>query len=150
MLLFTMLVGLAFGPTYARMEEERIMERKIRRGDMYFADLPLGVGSEQFGYRPIVVIQNETGNKYSRTTVVAAIVTSRTLSKAKLPTHCHIKAQQGLGRDSLVLLEQIRTIDKTRLREYIGTLDNETMSKVDKALVVSVGLNRRRDHVETK
>jgi len=116
------------------------MDRKIRRGDMFFAELSLGVGSEQNGYRPVIIIQNDIGNKHSQTTVVAAIVTSRTSTKAKLPTHCHIKAQQGLSRDSLVLLEQIRTIDKTRLKEYLGTLDSESMSRVDRALAVSVGI----------
>ena len=115
------------------------MERKIRRGDMYYADLTLGVGSEQSGYRPVLIIQNDTGNKHSKT-VIAAIITSRTESKAKIPTHCLIKKQQGLGRDSLVLLEQIRTIDKVRLREYIGTLDGDAMSKVDRALAISIGL----------
>jgi mRNA interferase MazF len=106
---------------------------------MYYADLPYGVGSEQCGYRLMVVIQNDTGNKHSNT-VIAAIITSRTAHKPKLPTHCPIKAQQGLGRDSLALLEQIRTIDKERLKEYIGTLDSEAMSRIDKALAVSVGL----------
>jgi len=115
------------------------MERKIRRGDMFYANLTPSVGSEQDGTRPILIIQNDTGNKHSQT-VIAAIITSRMASKAKLPTHCYIKAQQGLGRDSLVLLEQIRTIDKKRLQEYIGTLHSESMSKVDKALAVSVGL----------
>lgn len=115
------------------------MERKIRRGDMFYADLTPTVGSEQDGIRPILIIQNDTGNKHSKT-VIAAIITSRTASKPKMPTHCLIRAQQGLGRDSLVLLEQIRTIDKTRLKEYIGTLDSESMSGVDKALAVSVGL----------
>jgi len=115
------------------------MERGIRRGDMFYADLTSGVGSEQNGFRPILIIQNNAGNKYSRT-VIAAIITSRVDSKAKLPTHYPIKAQQGLERDSLVLLEQIKTLDKRRLREYIGTLDDETMNEVDKALAVSVGL----------
>ena len=114
------------------------MERKIKRGDMYFADLTHGVGSEQSGYRPVLIIQNNIGNKHSQT-VIATIITSHT-EKMKLPTHCPIKAQQGLGRDSLVLLEQIRTIDKERLKEYIGTLDAESMSRVDRALAVSVGL----------
>ena len=117
------------------------MDRKIRRGDMFYADLPPGVESEQFGNRPILILQNDTGNKHSSTTVIAAIITGQTAKKAKLPTHCHIKAQQGLGRDSLVLLEQLRTIDKSRLMEYIGTLDSESMSRVDKALAVSVGLS---------
>jgi mRNA interferase MazF len=115
------------------------MERKIRRGDMYYADLTLGVGSEQSGCRPVLIIQNDTGNRHS-STVIAAVITSRMAQKAKLPTHCPVRKQQGLGRDSLVLLEQIRTIDKTRLREYIGTLEADAMSKVDKALAVSVGL----------
>jgi len=115
------------------------MERKIKRGDIYYADLALGVGSEQSGYRPILIIQNNTGNKHSQT-IIAAIITSRTATKTKIPTHCPIKKQQGLGRDSLVLLEQLRTIDKARLKEYIGTLDRESMSKIDRALAVSVGL----------
>jgi mRNA interferase MazF len=114
------------------------INRKIRRGDMYYADLTHGVGSEQSGNRPVLIIQNNAGNKHSNT-VIAAVITSQ-MGKAKLPTHCLIKKQQGLGRDSLVLLEQIRTIDKERLKEYIGTLDNEAMSKIDKALAVSVGL----------
>ncbi len=115
------------------------MERKIRRGDMFYADLTPHVGSEQFGFRPLLIIQNDIGNRHSKT-VIAAVITSKVKSKAKLPTHCKIAAQQGLGRDSLVLLEQIRTIDKERLCEYIGTLDSEAMQKVDKALAVSVGL----------
>ena len=117
------------------------MNRKIRRGDMFYADLTPGVGSEQSGYRPVLIIQNDTGNRHSNT-VIAAIITSRISTKTKLPTHAPIKAQQGLGHDSLVLLEQIRTIDKMRLKEYIGTLDSEAISRVDKALAVSVGLNR--------
>jgi len=115
------------------------MERKIRRGDMYYTDLTIGVGSEQIGCRPMLIIQNDAGNKHSKT-VIAAVITSKTESKAKIPTHCPIKKQQGLGRDSLVLLEQVRTIDKARLKEYIGTLDSESMNKVDKALAISVGL----------
>jgi mRNA interferase MazF len=115
------------------------MNRKIRRGDMFYADLTPTVGSEQDGIRPILIIQNDAGNKHS-TTVIVAIITGRTRSKARLPTHCIIKAQQGLGRDSLVLLEQIRTIDRVRLKEYIGTLGAEAMADIDKALAVSVGL----------
>jgi len=114
-----------------------IME--IKRGDMFYADLTLGVGSEQSGFRPILIIQNDLGNKHSNT-VIAAIITSRIKNKANLPTHCTIKAQQGLRRDSLVLLEQLRTIDKERLKEYIGALDCEDMSRIDKALAASVGL----------
>lgn len=120
-------------------ENQPVAERKIRRGDIFYADLTLGVGSEQSGFRPVLIIQNNTGNKHSAT-VIAAVITSRTKHKADLPTHCPLKRQQGLGRDSLVLLEQIRTIDKSRLKEYIGTLDGAAMSGVDKALAVSVGL----------
>jgi len=120
------------------------MNRKIRRGDMFYADLTLGVGSEQSGCRPVLIIQNDTGNRHSNT-VIAAIITSQVSTKAKLPTHASIKAQKGLGHDSLVLLEQIRTIDKMRLKEYIGTLDGEAVSRVDKALAVSIGLNRRME-----
>jgi mRNA interferase MazF len=107
---------------------------------MFYADLTNGVGSEQSGYRPVIVIQNDIGNKHSNT-IIAAIITSRTAHKPKMPTHCHIIAQQGLGRDSLALLEQIRTIDKERLKEYIGKLDDEAMRRIDRALAVSVGLN---------
>lgn len=120
------------------------MNRKIRRGDMFYADLTLGVGSEQSGCRPVLIIQNDAGNRHSNT-VIAAIITSRISTKAKLPTHASIKAQQGLGHDSLVLLEQIRTIDKMRLKEYIGTLDSAAINRVDKALAVSIGLNRRME-----
>ena len=115
------------------------MGRKIKRGDMFYADLRVGVGSEQSGSRPVLIIQNNTGNRYSGT-VITAIITSRAISKNEIPTHCPITAQQRLDRDSIVLLEQIRTIDKKRLREYIGTLDGEDMSKVDRALAASVGL----------
>ena len=115
------------------------MERKIRRGDMFYANLTLGIGSEQIGYRPVLVIQNDTGNKHSQT-VITAMITSKMGNKANMPTHCHIKAQQGLERDSMVLLEQLRTIDKTRMKEYIGTLDSDSMDKIDRALTISVGL----------
>lgn len=117
------------------------MERKIKRGDMYYSDLTAHVGSEQFGFRPLLIISNDTGNKHSRT-VIVAMITSKIKSKANMPTHCKIKAQQGLGRDSLVLLEQIRTVDKERLHEYIGALDDEAMRRIDRALAVSVGLTR--------
>ena len=115
------------------------MERKIKRGDMFYADLTQGVGSEQSGCRPVLIIQNDTGNKHSNT-VIAAVITSRTTNKAKIPTHCPVKAQQGLERDSLILLEQLRTIDKARLRGFIGTLNSADMKKVDKSLEISVGL----------
>jgi mRNA interferase MazF len=92
------------------------VERQIRRGDIFYADLLLGVGSEQTGYRPVIIIQNNIGNRQSKT-VIAAPITSKIKSKTKMPTHCLIKAQQGLSRDSLVLLEQILTIDKIRKLE---------------------------------
>ena len=98
------------------------MDRTIKRGDMYYADLSPVVGSEQGGVRPVLVIQNNTGNKYSPTIVVAAITS--VISKTKLPTHYSIPAVNGLETESLVLLEQIRTIDRKRLDEYIGTLND--------------------------
>ena len=120
------------------------MIEQIKRGHIYYADLTHGIGSEQSGCRPVLIIQNNIGNKHSRT-IIAAIITSRMAQKAKLPTHCHIQKQQGLGRDSLVLLEQIRTIDKARLREHIGTLDASMMELVDKALAISIGLEGGHD-----
>ncbi len=113
--------------------------RRILRGDMFYADLTPTVGSEQGGMRPVLIIQNNSGNRFSKT-VIVAVITSRTGGKAKLPTHCHIRARQRLRRDSTVLLEQIRTIDRVRLQEYIGTLDTEAMAGIDKVLAVSVGL----------
>jgi len=115
------------------------MERRMKRGDIFYADLAIGVGSEQNGCRPVLIIQNDVGNKYSPT-VIVAIITSRATGKARIPTHCAVRKQQGLRRDSLVLLEQVRTIDKARLRGYIGRLDNWTMRKVDRALAISVAL----------
>jgi mRNA interferase MazF len=114
-------------------------KEEIRRGDLYFAELPPGVGSEQSGFRPAVILQNDTGNRHS-TTVIVAPITSRISGKPNLPTHCRIKAQTGIGRDSVVLLEQVQTIDKCRLREYIGALDGFAMNKVNNALAVSFGL----------
>lgn len=112
---------------------------EVRRGDLFFADLNPVVGSEQGGRRPVVVLQNDIGNQYSPTTIVAAI-TSR-LKKAKLPTHVEIKADKfNLAKNSVVLLEQLRTIDKKRLGERIGHFDEETMSRVDLALLISLGL----------
>lgn len=125
------------------------MEREIKRGDIFYANLTQGVGSEQYGCRPLLILQNEAGNKFSNTVIVAPI-TSKIESKAKLPTHCLIKAQQGLSRDSLVLLEQLLTIDKLRLRGYIGTIDNETIYRINKALAVSVGLAGGKYEYESK
>jgi len=119
------------------------MNGRINRGDMYYADLSQGIGSEQSGCRPILIIQNDIGNKYSGT-VIIAVITSKKINKAKLPTHYPVKAQQGLVRDSLVLLEQLRTIDKSRLKKYIGTLNTVIMEEVDNALKVSVGLKNQQ------
>ncbi len=111
----------------------------VKRGDIYYADLSPVVGSEQGGVRPVLIIQNDVGNKYSPT-VIAAAITSR-INKAKMPTHIELCAQTfGLSKDSVILLEQIRTLDKRRLRERIGKLDTPMMVSVDKALYVSFGL----------
>jgi mRNA interferase MazF len=111
----------------------------IKRGDIYYADLSPVIGSEQGGVRPVLIVQNDIGNKYSPT-VIAAAITSQ-INKAKLPTHIEISAQDyGLQKDSVILLEQIRTIDKKRLREKIGHLDEELMEKVNEALSISFGL----------
>ena len=111
----------------------------VRRGEIYFADLSPVVGSEQWGMRPVLIIQNDAGNRHSPT-VIAAAITSR-MGKANLPTHINIAARScGLSRDSIILLEQIRTIDKTRLRERMGRLDGPAMAKVDSAIAVSFGL----------
>ncbi len=111
----------------------------IKRGDIYYADLSPVIGSEQGGVRPVLIVQNDIGNKYSPT-VIAAAITSQ-INKAKLPTHIEISAlEYGLLKDSVILLEQIRTIDKKRLREKIGRLDEELMDKVNEALSISFGL----------
>ncbi len=113
----------------------------IKRGELYYADLSPVVGSEQGGIRPILIVQNDIGNKYSPT-VIAAAVTSK-INKAKLPTHIELTAADfGLARDSVVLLEQIRTLDKRRLKERIGELSPTFMRKVDTALLISLGFNR--------
>lgn len=111
--------------------------KDIKRNEIYYADLSPVVGSEQGGVRPVLVIQNDIGNKFSPTTIVAAI-TSRQ-NKAKLPTHIEI-TKTIFEKDSIVLLEQIRTVDKRRLKEYVGKLDNGTMDKVNKAISISMGL----------
>ena len=111
----------------------------IKRGYLYYADLSPVVGSEQGGVRPVLIIQNDIGNKYSPTVIVAAITSQ--INKAKLPTHIEISAHEyGLNKDSDILLEQIRTIDKKRLREKIGCLDKNMMLKVDNSLQISLGL----------
>lgn len=118
------------------------MERTIRRGDIYYADLNPVIGSEQGGTRPVLIISNDTGNKYSPTVIIAAI-TSRVRTKAKLPTHTAIKDFEGLNKDSVILLEQIRTIDKKRLREHIGMLDSQQILTADNALLISLGLDKK-------
>ncbi|WP_409293196.1 type II toxin-antitoxin system PemK/MazF family toxin [Peribacillus sp. SCS-26] len=111
----------------------------VKRGDVYFADLSPVVGSEQGGTRPVLVIQNDIGNRFSPTVIVAAITAQ--IQKAKLPTHVEINAKRyGFERDSVILLEQIRTIDKQRLTDKITHLDDEMMKKVDDALQISLGL----------
>ena len=111
----------------------------VRRGDIYYADLSPVVGSEQGGLRPVLIIQNDVGNKYSPT-VIAAAITSR-MGKTKLPTHIDVYAERaGLARDSIVLLEQLRTLDKRRLRERMGHLDEGMMQEIDTAIAVSLGL----------
>lgn len=111
----------------------------IRRGDIFYADLSPVVGSEQGGIRPVLILQNDVGNRHSPT-VIAAAITSR-MGKAKLPTHIDIYAEKvGLQKDSVVLLEQVRTIDKKRLGEKMGHLDDTTMNQVNNAITISLGL----------
>lgn len=111
----------------------------VKRGDIYYADLSPVVGSEQGGIRPVLIVQNDIGNKYSPT-VIAAAITSQ-INKAKMPTHIELAAKEfGLNKDSVILLEQVRTIDKRRLREKIGHLDEQLMTTVNEALAVSFGL----------
>ncbi len=129
----------------------------VKRGDIYYADLSPVVGSEQGGLRPVLIIQNDVGNKYSPT-VIAAAITSR-MSKTRLPTHIDIYADKaGLAKDSVILLEQIRTLDKRRLKEKMGHLDEAAMLRVDNAIAVSFGLgtqdgaavaSKEHDHHET-
>lgn len=111
----------------------------VKRGDIFYADLSPVIGSEQGGVRPVLVVQNDIGNKYSPTIIVAAITSQ--INKAKLPTHVEITAPEyGLPKDSVVLMEQVRTIDKKRLREKIGRFNDEMMVKVDDCLKISLGL----------
>lgn len=113
----------------------------IKRGDIYYADLSPVVGSEQGGVRPVLIVQNDVGNKYSPT-VIAAAITSQQF-KTKMPTHINVDAAVcGLSKDSVVLLEQIRTLDKQRLREKMGNLPESDMSRINNALSLSVGLDK--------
>ncbi|MBR0483717.1 MAG: type II toxin-antitoxin system PemK/MazF family toxin [Oscillospiraceae bacterium] len=112
----------------------------VKRGEIYYADLSPVVGSEQGGIRPVLIVQNDVGNRHSPT-VIAAAITSR-LDKAKLPTHISLEASScGLQKDSIVLLEQIRTLDKKRLKDRMGSLDSSAMNRVDNALSISFGLH---------
>ncbi len=112
----------------------------IKRGEIYYADLSPVIGSEQGGIRPVLIVQNDIGNRYSPTVIAAAITSQR--DKTRLPTHISVEANDcGLAKDSIVLLEQVRTIDKQRLKERMGSLDMASMGQVDKALSVSFGLN---------
>ena len=116
------------------------MDHTIRRGDIYYADLSPVVGSEQGGIRPVLIIQNDVGNRHSPT-VIAAAITSQ-INKARLPTHIELGARSfGLSKDSVILLEQIRTIDKKRLKERMGRLDDRLMQRVDDAIAVSFSLD---------
>ncbi len=111
----------------------------VKRGDIFYADLSPVVGSEQGGIRPVLVVQNDVGNKYSPTIIIAAITSQ--INKAKLPTHIEVFGDDyGLNKDSVVLMEQVRTIDKRRLKEKIGHLDDVLMERVDEALRISLGL----------
>ena len=116
----------------------------VRRGDIYYADLSPVVGSEQGGVRPVLIVQNDVGNRFSPTVIAAAITSQR--SKANLPTHIMLHADKtGLSKDSIVLLEQIRTLDKHRLKERMGRLDHGAMSQVDQALSISFGLETENE-----
>lgn len=111
----------------------------VKRGDIYYADLSPVVGSEQGGMRPVLIVQNDVGNKYSPTVIAAAITSQR--FKTNLPTHIQVDAQNcGLSKDSIVLLEQVRTLDKRRLKERMGNLDETDMTRVNRALSVSLGI----------
>jgi len=143
-------VGEYFQPRYIRelsgsagkntRSVNSMSEETVRRGDIFYADLSPVVGSEQGGTRPVLIVQNDTGNRHSPT-VIAAAITSQT-GKARLPTHINIAGGSvGLSKDSVILLEQIRTIDKRRLREHMGHLDEKQMSMVDDAIAVSFGLH---------
>ena len=116
----------------------------IKRGDIYYADLSPVVGSEQGGIRPVLSVQNDIGNKYSPTVIAAAITSQK--DKSNLPTHIKVNAENcGLAKDSIVLLEQVRTIDKRRLKERMGRLDESSMTAVNDAITVSFGLPSAQD-----
>ena len=123
---------------FQKMESEFVL---VRRGDIYYADLRPVIGSEQGGIRPVLIIQNDMGNKHSPTVICAAITSK--MNKAKLPTHVELEAEKyGIVRDSVILLEQVRTIDKSRLKERICHIDSEALNRVDIALLVSLSLQK--------
>ena len=115
------------------------MAKPYYRGELYYADLGKGIGSEQEGYRPVVIIQNNMGNKYSPTVIVAPVTTNHE-AKAKLTTHCYIGAESGLDTSSVILLEQLRTIDKKLLGHFIGRLDRKNLRQLNQALAISIDL----------
>ena len=116
------------------------MDTTVKRGDIYYADLSPVVGSEQGGFRPVLVVQNDVGNKYSPTVIVAAI-TSR-MKRAKMPTHVPVRMESGrLPKNSIVMLEQIRTIDKVRLVNFVGQVTNESALLIDRASLISLGID---------
>ena len=118
-------------------------KQEIKRGEIYFADLSPVVGSEQGGVRPVLIVQNNVGNKYSPTVIVAAITSQ--INKAKIPTHVEVSAlEYNLPKDSVVLLEQIRTIDKRRLKEKLSSLDEAKMKKVNIAMLISLGYGENK------
>lgn len=116
-------------------------ENQVLRGQIYYADLETTIGSEQGGVRPVLIVQNNMGNKYSPTTIIVAM-TSRVYTKHNLPTHHFISSSVGLKHNSIVLLEQIRTIDKARLRDYIGEITHDDMQQIERKLIVSLGINK--------
>lgn len=120
------------------MEDRKLQNKQVHRGELFYCDLGTTLGSEQGGIRPVLILQNDVGNRFSPTTIVAPLTTK--LGKAVLPTHVLIKQQQGLTSDSIVLLEQIRTIDKNRLRGYVGTLDRDAMNEIGRAVEISMGI----------
>lgn len=121
----------------------------VHRGDIYYADLSPVVGSEQGGVRPVLIVQNDVGNRFSPTVIAAAITSQK--DKARLPTHIQLNSTgSGLAKDSIVLLEQIRTIDKKRLKERMGRLDEVSMERVNEALQISFGLGAEVSHVEKR
>ena len=115
------------------------MKRCCKRGQLYYASLNDGIGSEQQGYRPVLIIQNNKGNRYSPTVIVATL-TSRMDKSESLPTHYVLRGMRGLENESVVQLEQIRTIDKSRLKKYIGKVDDFTLAKIDARLLISFGI----------